>query len=289
MLLAYNTNGLAHHDPAEAIALLADLGYRGVGLTLDHGLLNPWLAPGALRESKAAIRELLDRYGMRSVVETGARFLLDPRRKHEPTLMSPDPAERRRRIEFLCRAIDTARDLACDCVSIWSGTLREALDEDAAFQRLIEGLAEVCDYARQHGVLIGFEPEPGMFVDRLAQFEKLLGRFDSPALRLTIDIGHLHCQGEMPIADQIRRWADRLVNVHIEDMRAGVHEHLMFGEGEVDFPPVLAALAESGYAGLVQVELSRHSHMGPQAARQALEFLAPLMPADATTQKQPGG
>ena len=105
-----------------------------------------------------------------------------------------------------------------------------------------------------------------MFVDRLVQFEKLLGRFDSPALRLTIDIGHLHCQGELPIAEQIRRWSDRLVNVHIEDMRAGVHEHLMFGEGEIDFPPALAALAESDYAGLVQVELSRHSHMGPQAA-----------------------
>jgi sugar phosphate isomerase/epimerase len=62
----------------------------------------------------------------------------------------------------------------------------------------------------------------------------------------------------------------------------------MFGEGEIDFPPVLAALAESGYARLVQVELSRHSHMAPQAARQAFEFLTPLMRADATTKKQPG-
>ena len=47
----------------------------------------------------------------------------------------------------------------------------------------------------------------------------------------------------MPIAGVIRQWADRLVNVHIEDMRAGVHDHLMFGEGEIDFPPVIAALA----------------------------------------------
>ena len=53
---------------------------------------------------------------------------------------------------------------------------------------------------------------------------------------------------------------ERLVHVQIEDMRRGVHEHLDFGDGEIDFPPVLSALAEIGYRGLVCVELSRHSH-----------------------------
>ena len=61
-------------------------------------------------------------------------------------------------------------------------------------------------------------------------------------LQLTLDVGHLYCQGEVPIADYILRFGPRIVNVHIEDMRAGVHEHLMFGEGEMDFPPILAAL-----------------------------------------------
>ena len=83
----------------------------------------------------------------------------------------------------------------------------------------------------------------------------------------------------MPIADQIREWADRLANVHIEDMRQGVHEHLMFGEGEIDFPPVFAALHEIGYSGLVSVELSRHSHEGPTAARRAYNYLRPLIDA----------
>ena len=34
--------------------------------------------------------------------------------------------------------------------------------------------------------------------------------------------------------------AEHLVNVQIDDMRRGVHEHLEFGTGEIDFPPVLA-------------------------------------------------
>ena len=63
----------------------------------------------------------------------------------------------------------------------------------------------------------------------------------------------------------------------IEDMRAGVHEHLMFGEGEIDFPPVIAALHASGYRGGLHVELSRHSYDAPNAARRAAEFLQPLV------------
>jgi sugar phosphate isomerase/epimerase len=60
-------------------------------------------------------------------------------------------------------------------------------------------------------------------------------------------------------------------------MHRGVHEHLMFGEGEIDFPPVLKALAEVGYPRGVYVELSRHSHQAPQAARRAFAFLQPII------------
>jgi sugar phosphate isomerase/epimerase len=112
-----------------------------------------------------------------------------------------------------------------------------------------------------------------MLIDTMQTFEQLLQRVDDPSLQLTLDIGHLHCQGETPIADVIRRWKSRLVNVHLEDMRTGVHEHLMLGDGEIDFPPVLRALAEVGYTGGIYVELSRHSHVGPEAARKAFEFL----------------
>ena len=139
--------------------------------------------------------------------------------------------------------------------------------------RLVAGLREVLDYAATKNVLIAFEPEPGMFIDTTAAFGELLDRIDAPNLRLTLDIGHLQCQGELPIPNVIRRWASRLANVHIEDMRRGVHEHLMFGEGEIDFPPVLQALVEVGYPGGVYVELSRHSHEGPAAARKAFEWL----------------
>lgn len=280
MLLAYNTNGLAHHDLIDAIEILAEIGYRGVAITLDHGALDPFDA--RLDTQLEQVADALRKHQFRCVVETGARFLLDPQVKHEPTLVSADPAGRARRVDFLCRAINIAATLGADCLPLWSGILRDGAGDGEAFARLAVGLRDVLEYADEKGVLLAFEPEPGMFIDTLARFGDLLSaldyaRVDGSRLRLTIDVGHLHCQGELPIAGEIRRWGNRLANVHIEDMRSGVHEHLMFGEGEIDFRPVVAALAEIGYAGLLGVELSRHSHDGPAAARQAYDFLRPLV------------
>jgi sugar phosphate isomerase/epimerase len=280
MLLAYNTNGLAHHDILDAVSLLSEIGYRGVAITLDHRALNPFDI--GLDAQLEQVASSLQRHRMRCVVETGARYLLDPRIKHEPTLVTADSGERGRRVDFLCRAVEVASSLGADCVSVWSGILRDGVGEGEAFSRLAVGLRDVLNYAGEKNVKLAFEPEPGMFIDTLLRFADLLqaldyARCDASQLRLTIDIGHLHCQGESPIADEIRRWGPILANVHIEDMRAGVHEHLMFGEGEIDFPPIIAALAEIGYAGLLAVELSRHSHEGPAAARQAYKYLWPLV------------
>ena len=116
-----------------------------------------------------------------------------------------------------------------------------------------------------------------MAIDTMRRWERLQQWFSHPRLRLTLDIGHLFCQGEVPLADYIQRWAGQTVNVHLEDMRAGVHEHLMFGEGEMSFPPIISALKSSGYVGPVHVELSRHSHDAANIARRAFEFLQPLL------------
>lgn len=277
MRLGYNTNGLAHHSLPAAIELLTDLGYQSVAITLDYGCLNPYAAHFAaeLRETK----QLLERHHMKSVVETGARYLLNPRKKHEPTLVSPRTHGRPHRIEFLRRAIDVAAQLHSDCVSLWSGAVPKGDSREVGMKRLVEGLRAVLDYAERRQMPLGFEPEPGMLIDKTDAFEYLLRQIDSPLLGLTLDVGHLHCLGEWPIAERIRRLGERIVNVHIEDMCVDVHEHMMFGEGEINFPPVVAALADVGYDGGLHVELSRHSHLGPDAARQSQAFLQPLIDA----------
>jgi hypothetical protein len=276
MRLGYSTNSIGDIAPHEALGLLRDLGYESLAITLDHHLLDP------LAESLATEivrwREALAAHGMACVIETGSRHLLDPLQKHEPTLVSAEATGRQRRVDFLIRAIDIAREMGASCVSLWSGVVRDSADEESLWRRLTGGLCPVLDHAASRGVALGFEPEPGMFVDTLARYGQLLERLGRPDhLRLTVDVGHMECMGERPIVEMLRPWVGRVVNVHIDDMLACRHEHLPFGAGDLDFPPVLELLATAGYSGGLHVELPRQSHRWLETARESAAFLRRLL------------
>jgi L-ribulose-5-phosphate 3-epimerase len=257
----YGTNGFSNHRLPDALRVIKDLGFAGVALTLDHDHVDPFAADAARRTAEAA--DLLRDLELAVVVETGARFLLDPWRKHAPTLLHEDNAKRR---DFLHRACAIGEDLGAEAVSCWAGVKPDDVDEDTAWKRLIDGVAEVVG---RSGVPVGFEPEPGMLVNDIADWRRL--RSEVPALKLTLDIGHCRAVEPASVPECVRAVKDDLVNVQIDDMRRGVHEHLEFGDGEIDFPPVLQAL--EGYNGLVAVELPRHSHAAPDVARRSIEFL----------------
>jgi sugar phosphate isomerase/epimerase len=279
MKLGYNTNGLAHHRWDQALELMAEIGYRSVAITVDHQWLNPYSPSLAYEVTR--VRKKLEQLGMSSVIETGARFLLNPRRKHEPTLVSPTPAERDVRIDFLCRCIDIAADLGADAVSFWSGVLHDGVPWKEGMTRLAAGCRRVLLHSEKRRIPLAFEPEPGMLIESMDDFSKLLEQCDGPGFGLTIDIGHVHCVESTSIPDVLVQWKDRLRNIHIEDMLRGIHEHLPFGEGTIDFRPVLWTLSSLGYEGGVHVELSRHSHEAPEQLQASYDFLTSCLRRDA--------
>ena len=267
----YNTNGTAGHRWDQAIELMAEIGYRTVAITVDHCCLDPFSS--GLSDDLKRMSRLLDRLKMSSVIETGARFLLDHRQKHEPTLVSRSAESRDVRIDFLKRCVSIARELDSEAVSFWSGIVRDDVTRPDTLRRLADGCRQVLDFAEPLGVRLAFEPEPGMFVQTFDDYRDLLGLVDGPGFGLTVDIGHVHCLEPRPISDCLTEWYDRIFTIHIEDMRRGVHEHLRFGDGTIDFPPVLATLKKLGYSGSINVELSRHSHMAPEVMRESFDFL----------------
>ncbi len=270
--LGYGTNGLTDLRLDDALCLLADLGYDGVGLTLDHMHLDPFGCDLPVRTRKVAQR--LERLGLDVTVETGARYVLDPRRKHGPSLLDPDPQARASRVRLLVRAVRIAGELGARAVHCFSGVRPSGTDEDTAWKRLSEALEPVLEVAENLGIPLAIEPEPGHLLATLADFHRLRTALDSPPmLGLTLDIGHCQCLEPDSPADCVRAAAPWLRHVQIEDMRRGVHEHLPFGDGEIDFPPVLQALDATGYQGLTVVELPRHSHAGPEQAARSLRFL----------------
>jgi L-ribulose-5-phosphate 3-epimerase len=275
MRLGYNTNGMAHHRLPDALALIAELGYRSVGITLDIHHLDPFAVGHAAEvDAVATVCRELD---LVPVIETGARFLLDPRRKHRPTLLSPTMPERKKRVDFLLRAIDIAAALDAPAVSLWSGAADDAPGDDELDERLVDGLRFLCERAEAADVAIGFEPEPGMYIEDMAGFARIQKKVDHRALQLTLDIGHAHLTEDAGAEATIRQWAEQIVNVHVEGMRKPAHDHLVPWEGDLDVRHALRVLRDVGYSGPATLELSRHSHDAARVARAAAEYLQPVL------------
>lgn len=266
---AYNTNGAASHRLDDALRLIADSGYDGVALTLDHHHLDPFAEDWQAQAEGVARR--LDELRLAAVIETGARYLLDPRQKHEPTLVTADAEGRARRVAFLNRAIDVAAILSAEAVSFWAGVPKPGVDREAARDWMDEGLARVLDHAEARGVTAAFEPEPGMLIETVAEYEALAAKH--PRLTLALDTGHCLVTEDIEPDEAVRRYADRLGTVAIEDMKRGDHIHLPFGQGDMDVAGVLRALRDVSFDKLVCVELSRESPRAHEAIPQSVAYL----------------
>lgn len=276
MFPGHNTNGFPHHRLEDTIRILADLGFKSVAITLDHHALDPQST--TILKDTDRIGQLTNRLGLRVVIETGARFLLDPWRKHQPTLLDPDPEARAVRSGFLKNAIRIGAELNADAISFWSGTLPEGLNEDdispsAQMDRLVQECQSLADHAARLNQRLAFEPEPGMFIDTMARFEQLFRRVNHGSFGLTIDLGHLHCLDELPMTPHLIHWQKSIWNIHVEGMRKGIHEHLQLDEGDMDLHEALCGLKKAGYAGGLHLEMSRHGHDAIKAARRGLEIL----------------
>lgn len=156
--LGYGTNGLTDLRLDDALALLADLGYDGVGLTLDHMHLDP-LAPDLPARTRH-VAQRLGQLGLQVTVETGARYVLDARRKHGPSLLDADPGARAARAQLLVTAVRVAGELGAHAVHCFSGVRPPDTTPQVAWQRLGQALAPVLRAAQQ-AVLLAIEPSPG--------------------------------------------------------------------------------------------------------------------------------
>ena len=267
---AYNTNGCANHRLYDALDLIERAGYDGVALTLDWHHLDPFAEDWKRQTLK--LRQRLRDGQLGCVIETGARYLLDPHQKHEPTLLHPEIAGRNRRLEFLRRAVDIAALLDAEAVSFWAGVRQPTVSKEDAWRWLHDGVSRLAEYAERSGVTLALEPEPGMQIELLSEYEQLR-RSVGPSLRLALDVGHLWVTGEQLPEKAVCDYADQLGTVAIEGMDRGVHVHLPIGEGDMSLPPILAALQSIDLKRLICVELSRESPRAHLAIPQSISRL----------------
>ena len=271
---AWNTNGCANHRLYDAIDLVAEAGYDGLALTLDWHHLDPF-APDWQQQTDT-LGQTLEQKQLGSVLETGARYLLNPRVKHEPTLLNPEREGRQHRIAFLKRAIDIAAILGSEAVSFWAGVRQASVSADQADSWLVEGINELLYYAGAQGVTLALEPEPGMQVETIADLHRLTQRLEASVrdtLTLALDVGHVWVTGEMDPAEAVSQYGAQCGTAAIEGMNRGVHEHLPITQGDMDIPSIIDRFQRIDFDKLICVELSRDSHRAHQAIFETIEEL----------------
>jgi sugar phosphate isomerase/epimerase len=271
MRLAFSTNAYLNYSFPEAVRRLARIGYSGVEVMAD--VPHAWPAY-LLEEQKQALRDALAQNGL--AISNVNAFMMhavnDARQRYwHPSWIEPDRHYRQIRIDHTRRALTLARELGSPCITTEpGGPVEPGGSWQAALKLFVEGLKPVAEHAEKEGVLLLVEPEPGLLIETADQFLELMHHIDSPAVGMNFDIGHAYCVGDDP-ASTIPRVAPYVRHFHLEDIAATrVHQHLVPGDGAIDFKAALGAIRALGYTGWVTVELYPYVDNPDEAATRAL-------------------
>ncbi|KZC20643.1 MULTISPECIES: sugar phosphate isomerase/epimerase family protein [Rhodanobacter] len=219
--LSYSTFGLTNLPFLEAIDAVARAGYAGVELSFHRDQFNPFNLGEADLD---AVRARLDAARIVPACVATASHFFTPSRPHEPSLLTLDAAGRKRRIDLVKRGIRVARRLGVKLVTFGSGFLREehvrqpAVDPGELLADSIrECLREIRD---DEDITLLIEPEPGMYIETLAQGLALIRAVGSPRFALHIDICHAYCS-EPDYIGALAQAAPFARYLHISDAREG--------------------------------------------------------------------
>lgn len=93
----------------------------------------------------------------------------------------------------------------------------------------------------------------------------LVQSFNSPAVRASIDVGHvfvMHKQNSAPPPDYwVRHASDLLGHVHIQDSDGYSDRHWVPGDGEINFWAIFDALKKTGASPRLIIEVADHSRI----------------------------
>ena len=274
MKLSFSTNAFVRFSVPEAIEIIAKTGYSGVEILADIPHLYPFSTTASeLAEIVSSLeknRILAANINANTAVGYyGAKFW-EP--LFEPSLANPEVDARKWRVEFTKKCIDMARFLSCPNVSVTSGRMVPGAKPETSLALLKQSILEIVEYAAGKHVRVGMEYEPGLIVERAEELAGLIREVGAENFGANLDFGHSHIAGEAP-SDVTERLASRIFHIHLEDISARKHYHLIPGEGDIDFEDIFRALAGIEYEGFVTVELYTCPENPEQAARKAFDYL----------------
>jgi sugar phosphate isomerase/epimerase len=219
--LSYSTFGLTHLDFLDAIDAVDVAGYQGVELSFHRDQFNPF---EITEEYIGEIKNRLSTVRVKAACLATASHFFTPSRPHEPSLICPDLAGRKRRIDLIRRGVDVARKLGISLVTFGSGFIRYEHVSNPAInphKLLVDSIRRCLQFIRRdEDITLLIEPEPGMFIETVAQGISLVQEINSPQFQLHLDLCHMYCS-EHDYISALATAAPHTRYLHVSDARKG--------------------------------------------------------------------
>ena len=240
-------------DDDRAIDDIAALGFRGIQLRAN--------AAARFRDRPAELRERLASRGLTFVALSSGNVPLDA---PESEVIAQHVANAR----FL-------RDAGGLYLQLIDQPARGRPREAADYARMGRLVAEIGRRVADVGVTAAYHHHMGSLGERPEETERVLDAADPRHVRLLLDVAHWRAAGGDPAA-AVRRYADRLLFLHIKDVRipgpdGRPYQFVELGRGVVDLPAVFAALRDVRFTGWAIQELDAVPEPGrtPKEANEA--------------------
>ncbi|MCS6994970.1 MAG: sugar phosphate isomerase/epimerase [Anaerolineales bacterium] len=219
--LAYSTFGLTNLDFLTAIDEVEKAGYAGIEISFHREQFNPF---DLSDDDLETVRKRLATGRVQAACVATASHFFTPQRPHEPSLMSPDLAGRKRRIELVKRGIRVARKLGVNLVTFGSGFIRDEHVSNPSVnprELLVDSIRQcLAEIHPDEDLTLLIEPEPGMYIETMEQGLSLVEEINSPHFRLHVDILHSYCS-EKNYVEALAQAAPYIKYLHISDAQQG--------------------------------------------------------------------
>ena len=271
MKLAYSTNAFKRYSLNEAIRMIAEIGYEGIELLCD----TPHAYPPTFQDKEIySFKNQIAKFRL-DISNLNAFTLYSISDVYHPSWIEDDKASRELRIIHTINCIKLAKKIGVKNLSTEpGGPVSESKTNIKYLENLfMEGLNRVVPIAEQENIIILIEPEPNLLLENSNQFLNFIENLSTDNVRLNFDIGHFYCVGEDP-TDLIYKLSEYIEHFHLADIASNrIHNHLIPGEGSINFRSVFKAIEAIGYKGFVTVELYPYQLCPKEAGKKAYEYL----------------
>jgi len=120
-------------------------------------------------------------------------------------------------------------------------------------ERLGKVMTEIGKRTSELGIPVAYHPHMGSIGEKPGDIDRVLDACDPRYVRLLLDVAHYRAGGGDPAA-AIHKYADRLLFLHIKDLREP-QQFVELGRGSVDLRGVFDALRAVRFSGWAVVEL----------------------------------